>query len=207
MESKVIDFMRHGEPALSGVYLGRTDCVLSSQGRACSQARLAENLDGCWDYVVSSPLQRCLETAEWFAQHKQLPLKVLPDLAEFDFGRWDGCRFEAVYEQDKEIADLFWNDPENNPPPDGETINDFMARVQQAKDEILALEAKSVLVITHSGVIRCLLADFLHINARHWARIGIDYSSFTQLKFHYYAENFWPALVSSNTRQPVKHAL
>ena len=206
MQSKVIDLMRHGQPDLSGVYLGRTDCALSRQGRQCSQTRLSASIDSerRWDYVVSSPLQRCVETAEWFAKQQQLPLKVLQNLAEFDFGRWDGCRFETVYAQDKDAADLFWRDPEKNPPPEGETIRDFKLRVTHARDEILALEARSVLVITHSGVIRCMLAEFLQINAQHWARINIDYSSFTQLKFHYYADSVWPALVSSNTPQPVK---
>ena len=203
MNTKVIDFMRHGQPALLGAYLGKTDCELSETGRLRSQAALENNAG--WELVVSSPLKRCREMAEWFAHTHKLPLLIVDELAEYSFGQWDGCGFEDVYESDQESADRFWDNPEQNPPPGGEHVADFKLRVKNARNKLLSMDAQSILVITHAGVIRCMLADFLGIAACDWAKINVDYSSFTQLRFAYSADQYWPALVSSNTRKPTRH--
>lgn len=201
LKGKQFDLMRHGEPELSGVYLGRTDCLLSEQGRFMSAEALGENHG--WDLVVSSPLQRCLDSAKWAAEKYGLELLVVDELQEFNFGDWDGRLFESVYKEQAEWADRFWMDPEITPPPNGETIEEFIGRVDLAKQTLLERKECRVLVITHGGVIRCLQASLLGIDAKYWGRIKVDYSHFTQLRFDYANEQYWPHLLSSNCRSPL----
>ena len=188
--------MRHGEPELLGVYLGQTNAELSDTGRACSQSRLMQNRG--WDAVVCSPLLRCYETAKWFSDMHKLPLIVMDDIAEYDFGDWDGQPVEAVYEQDNEAAERFYHDPEKNPPSNAEHLTAFIGRVTKARERILALGYDRVLVITHAGVIRCLVADLLGVASTDWIRINIEYSSFTRMKYDCTANEQWPMLVASN---------
>jgi broad specificity phosphatase PhoE len=84
--------IRHAEPALRGVFLGRTDPPLSARGREQAAA-----LDVPEHFrVYCSPLRRAVETAEFL----QRPVTVLPGLAEIDYGPWDGlswAQIEASY--------------------------------------------------------------------------------------------------------------
>jgi alpha-ribazole phosphatase len=199
-KSTQFDLLRHGTPALKGVYLGRTDSVLSAQGAREVLAAVADNPG--WDLVVSSPLLRCLDSAQSISEQWGIPLLVLDQLQEYDFGDWDGQAFEAVYAQHAHLADRFWQDPEANPPPNGETVAQFIARVQVAKSLLLNREETRILVITHGGVIRAMIADLLGVQPLQWSRIKVDYACFTQLKFDVDSRHCWPQLVSSNTRSP-----
>jgi len=198
LQSKQFDLLRHGKPNLTGVYLGRTDTELSLEGQMESEAALERNLG--WDLVVCSPLSRCLKTGLWVAQKYDLELLVLDELQEFDFGDWDGQRFEDVYQNEAEKADLFWKDPVSYPPPNGESLESFVERIDRAKSLLLERVEKKVLVVTHGGVIRCLLGEFLGVKPEHWSRIKVDYSHMTQLRFDYNAEQYWPQLLSSNCK-------
>lgn len=201
LKGKQFDLIRHGEPELSGVYLGRTDCLLSEHGKLKSVEALVENHG--WDLVVSSPLQRCLDSAMWAAEKHGLELLVLDELQEFNFGDWDGRLFESVYKEQAEWADRFWKDPEMTPPPNGETIEEFILRVDLAKQTLLERKECRALIITHGGVIRCLQASLLGVEAKYWGRIKVDYSHFTQLRFDYIAGRHWPQLLSSNCSSPL----
>ncbi|PIE24015.1 MAG: histidine phosphatase family protein [Neptuniibacter caesariensis] len=200
MKSKRIDLLRHGEPELRGVYLGRTDCKLSINGRLDAVAAVSWQCH--WDLIVTSPLMRCYETACWYAEQTGVELLVVPEVQELDFGDWDGRTFESVYASDAQQADLFWQDPAHNPPPNGETVTAFRHRVNAAVKLLLEHPCQHPLVITHGGVIRCLVGEVLGIEAGNWARIKVDYSSFTELSFGYSAQQYWPQLVSCNTKQP-----
>jgi len=200
VKTLLIDLFRHGEPALKGVYLGRTDSALSEQGVICSQKAL---LEGQWDLIISSPLQRCLHSAKWIAEQKKLDLLVWDELQELDFGDWDGVSFEQVYQNDPVAADNFWQAPEKYPAPNGETIQQFKQRLAMVKEKLLKLSAEKVLVVTHGGVIRGLAGELLGIEADRWSRIAIEYACFTQLRFDHDAKQCWPQLLSSNIHSPI----
>ncbi|WP_415896717.1 histidine phosphatase family protein [Neptuniibacter sp. QD72_48] len=195
MDTLFVDLFRHGEPALKGVYLGRTDSPLSVKGQSTCEAVLA---NGEWDLVVSSPLKRALESARWLANTRQIELQVWDELQELDFGDWDGVSFEQVYSENPVAADKFWQAPQDYPAPNGETIQQFKQRIAMVKERLLKLPEKKVLVVTHGGVIRCLIGDILGIEADHWRRIAIDYAHFTKLRFDYDSKQCWPQLLSSN---------
>lgn len=199
--SKRFDLLRHGEPELKGVYLGRTDSKLSENGRLVTEKALEINPG--WDLVVSSPLMRCLDSAKWVAEQYGLELLILNDLQEFDFGEWDGRVFESVYKEQAERADLFWQDPEATSPPGGETIAEFSQRIDLVKRTLLKRKESRILIITHGGVIRCMHGAMLGVKAKYWGRIKVDYSHFTQLRFDCDAGNYWPQLVSGNCRLPI----
>ena len=200
LRSKLIDLFRHGAPGLTGVYLGHTDCPLSVDGRLAAAG--AVSVQNHWDLIVCSPLMRCLETAQWLADRTGKELLVLPELKEFNFGNWDGRSFEEVYASDKKQADRFWADPQNAPPPGGETIEEFRLRVNKGLKELLDHPAINPLVITHGGVIRMLTAEILGVDVERWSQIKVDYSHFTQLRFDYDGEQCWPQLISSNIKHP-----
>jgi probable phosphoglycerate mutase len=90
--------MRHGETAwsLTGQHTGRTDLPLTAHGEAEARA-LGGLLNGvAFDHVFTSPRQRARRTAE-LAGHGNAVVE--PDLAEWDYGDYDGRRMDEIRAQ------------------------------------------------------------------------------------------------------------
>jgi alpha-ribazole phosphatase len=151
-----VGLLRHGEVEGDAVYRGRTDDPLNATG--WTQMRAATDGLRCWDLVVASPLRRCAAFAEAVAREQGLPLALEADLAEIDFGDWEGrSAVELMAECPAALAD-FWRDPANHPPPGGESLSCFQRRVVTAWESLCRRHAgKRLLLVTHGGVIRMLL--------------------------------------------------
>jgi broad specificity phosphatase PhoE len=90
-----IYFIRHGETAWSrtGQHTGKTDLPLTEHGENEARA-LRQLLHGVgFDQVFSSPRQRARRTAELVGQPEAA---VEPDLAEWDYGDYDGKRLDEI---------------------------------------------------------------------------------------------------------------
>jgi len=152
---------RHGETDwnLAGRWQGHTDVPLNATGRA-QAATLADRLRGQGiGAVVSSDLARARCTAEIVAGALGVPLAHLdPDLREQRFGRFEGltpaeceARFPddwARYAADRQAA-----------PPGGESRSALAERVLRAVEGAAARLDERVLLVTHGGAIRALLAS------------------------------------------------
>ncbi|GLZ88387.1 hypothetical protein Pres01_44380 [Metapseudomonas resinovorans] len=162
-----LDLLRHGETERGGGFRGSLDDALTDTG--WSQMRAGIVGAGPWDVLVSSPLQRCAAFARELEQRLGLPLHFDADLRELHFGQWEGRSAAELMENHAEGLGQFWNDPYSFTPPDGETLLDFEARVLAAGERLLERFAgKRVLLVTHGGVIRILVA-----RARHLPRTGL----------------------------------
>jgi probable phosphoglycerate mutase len=146
--------VRHGETEWSrdGRHTGRTDIPLTVEGRR-QAAALAEPL-GAWHFamVLSSPLQRALETCR-LAGFGTVA-KVRPALMEWDYGRFEGLTSRQIAEQDPGWS--LWRDGG----PDGETPADVGRRVDRVIAEARQV-AGDVLIVAHGHVLRVLTARWL----------------------------------------------
>ena len=152
-----LDLLRHGETTGGNGFRGSTDDQLTEQGQTQMQQALASV--GGWDLVISSPLQRCQVFAEQFAAERGLPLRIEADLRELHFGEWEGRNAAEILFADEQALGQFWNDPYGFTPPGGEPVRDFANRVLTTIGRLSAeLAGQRVLLITHGGVMRLLLA-------------------------------------------------
>nr|WP_243889793.1 histidine phosphatase family protein [Shewanella algae] len=136
--------------------------------------------------LLSSPAQRCqafaAELKADMPDYFPAPLQQHDWLWELDFGDWDGMKVASVYQQHSEAAEAFWRDPVANTPPGGESLPAFRSRVLDgwqtmvqrwlarevnssegsvSGDSGFSASADAALILTHSGVIRLLLAEIL----------------------------------------------
>lgn len=140
--------VRHGEPALKGVLLGRTDPILSPAGKAqCAAVRIEANL------FYTSPLRRTRQSAEILARGR--PMIVLPDLIEISLGLWDGRLWTEIEQEFPEIAAAKLADWTGVTPPGGEPWADFTRRIDRALDVILAGHLPAV-IVGHLAVNACI---------------------------------------------------
>ncbi|QVW24992.1 alpha-ribazole phosphatase family protein [Pseudomonas hormoni] len=153
-----LDLLRHGETELGGGLRGSLDDALTDTGWAQMRAAVVEQ--GPWDRLVSSPLQRCARFAEELGAQLGLPVQLDKDLQELHFGAWEGQSAAALMETDAEALGLFWADPYSFTPPQGERVEDFSTRVLAAVARLqVAYAGERVLLISHGGVMRLLLAQ------------------------------------------------
>ena len=186
-----IDLVRHGPVAGPAALYGWTDVMLQQSSPACLSWLSTQS----YQTILTSPLQRCRQSAEAQAQRLQLELVIEPDLKEMNFGLWDGVPFDeqSLYwpEQQK-----FWQQPFANTAPQGESVTDFQQRVLQAFERhsnAQYLQQQHALWLVHAGVIRILLASLLKIDLvqSHWLQhLSIAYGSVSRIS-RYNAQSPW----------------
>ncbi|MGK0442178.1 MAG: broad specificity phosphatase PhoE [Pseudohongiellaceae bacterium] len=186
-----IDLLRHGSCEGGLIFRGHTDSALNEQG--WRQMQQAITHAPSWDNIISSPLQRCKAFAESLSENVTLK----SHLQEISFGDWDGQLTETVQQLIPHAAEAFWQNPENNTPPNGEALVDFQQRVVPAWQKITQQHrGQHSLVITHGGVIRIILAQVLQMPLQAIPFISIPHGCLSQIKiYHQDGTNDWPQLI------------
>lgn len=154
--------LRHGQILgnLDRRFMGVTDQPLSDAG--CTQALRARGTVPAVEWVYTSPLTRCRQTASLLwpdAGHT-----VLPNLIETDFGPFEGKCHEELKDDPRYNAWLATFDAMSDF-PDVESPAHCAARAAAAMEEILADAAERkrerVGVMTHGGIILYMVQEFL----------------------------------------------
>jgi ribonuclease H / adenosylcobalamin/alpha-ribazole phosphatase len=188
--------LRHGETALSRErrFAGRGDVPLTAAGMRQAAAvadRLAAR--GGIDLVLTSPLQRALRTAETVAAATAAPLQVEKDLAETDFGDWEGLTFaEASARWPDALAS--WLASADVPPPGGESFAAVAARVGAVTERLLAAHRnRMLLLVSHVTPIKVIACRALLAPPAAMFRIHLDVAALCEIDW--FADG--PALVRS----------
>ena len=181
--------VRHGLTASTGSALtGRTPGIsLDDRGRAQAKA-LAARLAGVrLDAIVSSPLDRCFQTAETIAadQPVDLPVQVDDRLIEVGYGDWTGQSLRKLSHEPLWRVVQAHPSAVTFPGRDGEALADVQRRaVTAVRDWNERLGPKSVyLICSHGDVIKALLADSLGLHLDLYQRIIIDPCSLSVIRF------------------------
>ncbi|MFZ6046612.1 alpha-ribazole phosphatase family protein [Pseudomonas sp. CR3202] len=177
-----LDLLRHGETERGGGFRGSLDDALTASGWA--QMRAGIDGAGPWDVLVSSPLQRCAAFARELAQELGLPLHFDADLRELHFGQWEGRSAAELMVDQAEGLGLFWNDPYSFTPPEGETLLAFEARVVAAGERLRErFSGQRVLLVTHGGVIRLLVARARQLPRAQLMQVEVAHGELFRLAF------------------------
>jgi alpha-ribazole phosphatase len=140
-----------------------------------------------FDAVYASPLKRCHQLAEALCVENSLihfrdTINLDERLKELHFGDWEMSPWEAI---PRDIFDVWANDYANLAPPNGETFSQLHARAKIFLNDVNShSHGKNLLVVTHGGLIRALIAEVLHMPLKRLFRITIDHASVTQLEFN-----------------------
>ncbi len=151
--------VRHAEPELTGVMLGKFDSPLSAAGK---QAAAAIKLRLRPAVVFSSPLLRARQTAELLSDREPI---VLAGLCEIGYGDWDGMKWNEIDARDPELARRKLADWFGVTPPGGEPWSEFEARVRRAGEEIVRSASRAI-VVAHAAVNSVLAATWSGVDPR-----------------------------------------
>lgn len=177
----LVDLMRHGEPVGGNRIRGQWDDPLSERGWA--QMRAAVPDVPPWQHIVSSPLLRCSDFAEYLGEQHGVPVDCEPRFKELGFGVWEGRSREELTREDPERLTRFFHNPLAHAPEGAEPLHDFFRRVVSGWEDQLSRHAgQHLLVVCHAGVIRALIAHVLGAEPRHVFRIHVDHAHLTRLQ-------------------------
>ncbi len=159
-----LSFLRHGETVAltQGLVLrGQLDDPLTDRGREQMNTAFDKYLPMYdWQAIISSPLSRCAEIARQKSAQYKLPLLLLDELGEMNFGEWEGKFTAELFEQYPDDMALWWQSPTKFTPPNGESTADFAKRIDTAlikiKQFAQANHYDKLCIISHGGVIKYL---------------------------------------------------
>ncbi len=160
---------------------GQSD-VLADVSDDAAFAALARALpqEALW---VTSQLTRTQQTAKAIAAagHSIGEPLVEPDLAEQNFGLWQGRRYEEI-DQDLGEAHKFWIAPAHHAPPEGESFLDVIARAGGAIERLTRDHAgQHIVAVAHGGSIRAALQIALDTPPERALAFAIDNLSLTRI--------------------------
>lgn len=162
----------------SGICYGQTDIdVGASFWNEANQLKM-KLVGAQYDAVYASPLQRCVKLA--LALDLGEPITDAR-LMELNFGDWETRTWDDI---PRDLFDAWAQDYANLAPPKGETFGQLQQRATHFLEELKLQNAgKHVLLVTHGGLIRALLAHVLNMQIKGLFRFNIDYASVTELDF------------------------
>lgn len=138
---------------LRGAYIGRTDEPLCDEGIAELEAKEFPKAD----IVISSPMKRCIQTADII--YPDVPILIYNDLRECDFGDFEGKNYSELNGNANYQA---WIDSGGELPfPNGEAHNAFTDRCCNAfLRAVSENEGKAIAFVVHGGTVMSVLERF-----------------------------------------------
>ncbi len=151
----IINFIRHGKTDgnLEKRYIGRTDEPLCAEGIE----DIRRNKYPSCDIVISSPMKRCIQTADIIYPDKKII--IFDDLRECDFGDFEGKNYVELSDNpdyqkwiDSNGTDTF---------PNGENPYDFRKRCTETFLKAVRIYSdKNLTFVVHGGTIMSVMEKF-----------------------------------------------
>lgn len=183
---------RHGRTTanVSGVLAGRGKGVLLDEQGELEAKAAAERLASLpLAALVTSPLERCRDTAEAInaGQASRLQVRRERGLLECDYGAWTGQPLKAL------AKEKLWRTVQAHPSaavfPDGESMASMSARavaaVRRWDAEVEAEHGPEAVwvAVSHGDVIKSVIADALGMHLDAFQRIVVDPASLSVVRY------------------------
>jgi len=184
-EATTVWLIRHGSTdGGTGRCCGTYDVRLSTEGVRQANAIAQRLAHEPVSHLYSSHLTRALDTARPIVEQRGLALHTLKDLAEMNFGDLDGLAFTEIRERYADIYESWLTRPASTRFPNGESFAQMRVRVLGVLELILSRHPKeTIVIVTHAGVIRLMLATALSMPDDQIFRLAQDYGAINRIKY------------------------
>jgi broad specificity phosphatase PhoE len=186
MKTRLI-FVRHAEAEgnIQREFHGWTDSKITEKGHIQAK-KASERLKNVKiDIIYSSSMKRTIQTAEYIAKVKNLPIIRTDKLKEINGGDWEGKKWDELPFLWPDEYDTWENKPHDHQMPNGESMKEFQSRLL---DEVMYIinrnEGKNICVVTHGTAIRSMLCAFRGCELEEMLNIQwYDNTSFTIIDY------------------------
>lgn len=161
--------IRHSPVGIKeGICYGQADVKIDYKLFDSYVINLKKRLPKKPDIVYSSDLNRCQKLAHTLYNNYEIDQR----LREIHFGDWELKNWDAI---DKTMLTDWSNNLLEYAPGNGENLLQLYQRVENFILELRKTKTKSIVLITHSGVIRCIWAYILKMPIENCIKIPIDF--------------------------------
>jgi probable phosphomutase (TIGR03848 family) len=180
--------LRHGRTTANagGILAGWTPGVQLDESGAAQVQAVGERLAAVpLAAIVSSPLERCRQTADAVAAGRQLEVQTDDRLGEARYGDWTGRTIKEL------VKEPLWKVVQQHPSaavfpgPEGEGLAQTQARAVAAVREWNAKLGPGAvwLACSHGDVIKAIVADALGLHLDQFQRIVVDPASISVITY------------------------
>jgi probable phosphomutase (TIGR03848 family) len=183
--------VRHGRSTANtaGVLAGWTPGVFLDERGAAQSAALPERLaDVPIAAVVSSPLERCLQTMQPLLDARPgLELQTDERIGECHYGDWSGRKLAEL--ADEPLMEVVQQHPSAAAFPGGESMRAMQGRAVDAVREWNARidaahgEDAAYVMCSHGDIIKSLVADALGMHLDLFQRVHVEPCSVTAIRY------------------------
>ena len=179
--------VRHGETAHSarGLCYGKLDVDLSPTGfkQAAQTAQLIKPFKP--QAIYSSPRLRALDTAAAITNACALDVIVDDNLAELDFGDFEGLSYEEAERQYPDLYQQWMAHPTNIQFPNGESYAQMSSRVINFTSQLISRhKGQTIVTVAHGGVNRIVLAKTLGLKSEWIFRLEQSYGAINCIDYY-----------------------
>jgi phosphoserine phosphatase len=157
--------VRHGH--VEGIkperFRGRADLPLTSRGGSEARA-VARRIAAAWQpiKIYTSPMKRCIETGHAIAKACGVESQVIGELNDIDYGAWQSRSYKEIEETNPELFAAWFATPHLVRFPNGESLQDMVARTADALRLVLDRHVEdTVVLVGHTSVNRALLLQLV----------------------------------------------
>jgi alpha-ribazole phosphatase len=206
-----VNLLRHGEHALGQAICGVTDPELSKKGWGQlsdqfdsllgrvkpNQAKKSQDEQnqakhshgGQWDICVSSPRIRCAAFGSHISQQLNIELVITDALAEIDFGEWEGLTGVQVEVSYPGLWQQWLDNPNDPAPHGGEAYGLFQQRILDGWSQLISqYQGKRILLLSHSGVMRVILASVMGLDSNGLFRFNVPHACHSQVSVYHLSD-------------------
>ncbi len=175
---------RHGKTKanLENRFAGRSDEPLHRQGEEQLQVVATRLIDRDLAAIFAGPLPRTIQSAEIIGKATGVPIHSREAFNEIDLPHWDGLTKQEITGRFGAEYPTWLSAPQDFRVEGCETLAQVRKR---AVDEIEGIfeqhEGKTVIVVSHLIVIRCLILHYRHQPISDFRSIKIDNASLSML--------------------------
>ena len=185
--------VRHGETQWNAErrIQGQSDSPLTAKGeqQAWQVAERAKTLG--ITHVISSDLGRTQQTARIIADACGCDIILDPRMRELDMGVLEKRHVDSLTDEEEGWRRTLVNGTEDGRIPDGESMQEWRARVQAALSDCLKLpEGSRPLLVSHGIALGCLVSTILGLPAYAERRLRLRNCSISRID---YQESPWLA--------------
>ncbi len=169
--------IRHGESRgnVEGLFRGRIDYPLTERGKEQAELLASELKRFSVKKIYTSPLNRCLQTAEFIKVSTGAEIIKEEGLNNIRLGKWEGKPKSFIKERWPDLWQLWLKEPERLNIPEAETLTRVQARAYRIVREIIKEgEEGSVALVTHRAVLKPLIAKLLNIPPPYFWKVHMD---------------------------------
>lgn len=136
-------------------------------------------------FIYSSPLERCMETAQAIqGHHPHLTIRQNPQIGEVRYGEWEGKSIASL--RGRKMWDVVQHYPSRAEFPGGETMRAVQLRMVDAIEQLIIAHPRELIVVcSHSDPIKMVLAHYLGMHLDNFQRLNISPASVSTLYIGY----------------------